>query len=177
MKQREIGETEKIMPKKYRRYSENDKAETLAMLDVNGGNIAKTHRQTNVPKATIARWRDGGVHQDVSKKCAVKKEELHNIFENIAYKLTGAVNDSNISKLNVQQLITSSAICVDKMRLLREQPININQNASTADRFRKIFNDMKDRKDINRDELISEMKLLYPDVSDTEIQEITGSVN
>jgi hypothetical protein len=41
-----------------RAYSEQDKAQSLLVLDANGGNIKRTARQIGIPVGTLRAWRD-----------------------------------------------------------------------------------------------------------------------
>ncbi len=107
-----------------KQYSDNEKATTLAALKANGGNAAKTARDTGIPLSTLRRWVQDP-HPDVVTLHHVKKESLHKILESLAYKLTGAMDDDTISKMSGQQKMTSAAIAIDKMRLLREQPADM----------------------------------------------------
>ncbi len=44
-----------------RRYSDQEKAEALAALDANGGNLLKTSEQIGIPRQTIQEWASGRV--------------------------------------------------------------------------------------------------------------------
>ncbi len=49
------------------------------------------------------------------------KEELSDLFENLARKMVSSITDADVLKLNAYQRTLSSGIAVDKMRLLKDQ--------------------------------------------------------
>lgn len=109
-----------------RQYSDNDKATALAVLDANGGNVSKTARETKIPPSTITEWRDGRIHEDVTEIREVKRSELSDLFEAIAYKyLTRASDDTAIKSTTGKDAIIAAATATDKMRLLRGLPTEI----------------------------------------------------
>lgn len=112
-------------------HSDKAKAEALAMLDSNGGNISLTSRQTGLPMATLRSWRDRGVHTDVAELQVNKRRDLADVFEEAAYKFVDhAVN--TIDRSYGANAMTAAAIATDKMRLLRELPTSITADAKAA---------------------------------------------
>lgn len=119
-----------------RRYSDKDKAESLAVLDANGGNVAKTSRDTSIPSNTLIDWRDGrGVVSEVTEIRCENRKALAEHLEDIAYKIVEAIPDK-IGEANLVQLSTSLGISVDKMQLLRGKATAINEDASLSDEGR-----------------------------------------
>jgi crotonobetainyl-CoA:carnitine CoA-transferase CaiB-like acyl-CoA transferase len=117
-------------PKKHSRtkYSDVQRAETLAVLDSNNNNLTRTAEQTKVPFSTIKTWNDGAIHPHVAKLRAEKKPELADIFENIARThLTNAADENKIDKTSSKDSVLTAGIAVDKMLLLRGQPTSIVQ--------------------------------------------------
>ena len=109
-----------------RQYTDDDRAAALAALDVNGGNVAKTARDLQVPRVTLIEWRDGRVSDAVSDIRQVKKEALHDRLEMIAHSLVDAAPDK-LRDASLQQVFTSLGIAVDKMQLLRNAPTAITE--------------------------------------------------
>ena len=105
------------MPK--RTYSDNERATTLAVLDSNGGNVAKTSRDSGVPIKTISYWRDGGVHRDVEQLRVGKREEIANKIEEKTIAMLGGVTRKKIGATSIKDLMTGVGIAVDKSLLLR----------------------------------------------------------
>ncbi len=75
------------MAKFKRKYSDNEKAATLAALDANGGNVRRTCAQLAIPRATLQRW-VGGVNPDVTVLRPIKRRELSEKLEDIAHALS-----------------------------------------------------------------------------------------
>jgi hypothetical protein len=46
---------------KRRHYSDEDRAEALAVLDANAGNLKRTARDLGIPRATLQEWAGGRV--------------------------------------------------------------------------------------------------------------------
>ena len=103
-----------------RDYSDAVKAKTLTALELNGGELRATSRQTQIPLATIAYWRNGNVTENVTNIHAQQKQELADRFEELAHLyITQAENTFEHSKGT--QAIVGAATATDKMRLLRDQ--------------------------------------------------------
>lgn len=162
----------RFMPRKHKTYSDSEKAETLVALDLNGGNLSKTQRDTGVPINTIKDWRDGKVTDDVTKLRTGKKIELSQVFEDLAYKLTGALNEDTVAKMSGQQLMTSAGIAVDKMRLLRDQATTIS--ATETDLAKELYRRLRLNeylKDCTQEEFIRMVLKRFPGA---DIQELEG---
>ena len=121
------------MPKKTkRRYSDDEKAVILSAVDANGGNVKGTCDILGLPHETVTYWANGNVHPDVAKLRNDKKLPIADRLEQIAHDLLDQVPDK-YGDANLQQAMTSVAIAIDKMRLLREQPTTISQKAEPDD--------------------------------------------
>lgn len=114
--------------KKRKQYSDKDKASALAVLDANNGNLSATAKLTGVPRKTLADWAKGRVVPEVAELRHEKKEELADVFERVAYKyLARAEKDDVIDNTTGNSAVTTAAVAVDKMRLLRGLPTEIVQ--------------------------------------------------
>lgn len=107
---------------KRRHYSDDERAACLAALAANGGNLKKTARQAGVPEATLRKWARGDARRPGADLCARKKAELADLFEAQARDCLAAITPEKVAAANVQQLLVSAGVAVDKMRLLRNQP-------------------------------------------------------
>lgn len=126
-----------------RQYSDAEKAESLAALDANGGNVSKTARDLGLPRKTLAQWADDRhIHQDVAELRQEKKIDLAARLEEIARQLAEAMPEK-MATANLQQVATSMGIAIDKMQLLRGQPTNISDIAveQIADRIERMTDD------------------------------------
>lgn len=108
-------------------YSDEIKAETLALLDVNNGNVRKTSRQTGVPQSTIRDWRDGkGVVDAVAEIRARKKGEISDLIRDELEAIFEAMK-SKRSEATYKELATAGGILIDKMQLLDGDPTSIEE--------------------------------------------------
>jgi transposase-like protein len=125
-----------------RRYSDAERAEALAALDANGGNVSKTARDLGLPRKTLAEWADGHIHSDVAELRQEKKIDLAARLEQIARQLAEAMPEK-MAAASLQQVATSMGIAIDKMQLLRGQPTNISDIAieQIADRIERMTED------------------------------------
>lgn len=112
-------------PAVYQDYSIDRKAEVLALVKSNTGNIAQTARETGIPYQTIQTWL---INSDRFAEIQCQKQtDLASRFEGAANDwLTIAEGKAKDAPFN--QLMTGVGIAVDKMQLLRGAPTSINLN-------------------------------------------------
>lgn len=133
-----------------RQYSDSQKAEALAAVDANGGNVAATAAALGIPQKTLDCWsRLRGVHPEVVQMRSGKREDLADRLEDLAHKLLdkaeGKIGDANLSNVTV-----ALGISIDKMRLLREQPTSITAamtDDERADRVATLLERARARRD------------------------------
>jgi hypothetical protein len=102
-------------------YSDRKKAETLAILDSNGGNLLRTSKETGVPLATLHGWKSNP-SEDVSELRNKNGIALADECEEIAWIYGSHLKDPDvIAKAPAQAASTVMGTMIDKMRLLREQ--------------------------------------------------------
>jgi hypothetical protein len=113
-----------------RKYTDEQKATYLAILDGHGGNLARTARETGVPRKTLADWSAGrGATPGVTDIRHQKKAALAEMLEQLAGRLLALTTDNDIRAVDLGGRFKALAIAVDKMRLLREQPTDIGRRA------------------------------------------------
>jgi hypothetical protein len=106
----------------YRSYSDDEKSEALAAIIANSGNLSKTARDLQIPISTLFDWHQGdNINSAVTAKADDKKAALASRLDALADLLAGAIPDK-IEDAPLTQVATSMGICIDKARLLREQP-------------------------------------------------------
>jgi transposase-like protein len=133
-----------------RQYSDSQKAEALAAVDANGGNVSATAAALGIPQKTLDCWfRKRGVNPEVAQMRLGKKEDLADRLEDLAHKLldsaTAKIGDANLSNVTV-----ALGISIDKMRLLREQPTSITAaltDDERADRVAALLERARARRD------------------------------
>lgn len=115
------------------RYTEDFKASVVAMIrgagwpdneyaimEVHGHLKGKVHRRT------LLRWVKNGYGAPPVHVVHYKKKELADLLEDAAYQFVGhATSEDVVEEMSGQQAMTSAAIAIDKMRLLRNLPTEI----------------------------------------------------
>lgn len=112
-----------------RQFSDNDKAAALAALDANGGNVYRTAQQLGIGESTLRGWASGrGTHPEIADLREVKKIELADKLEQVAYKYTDhLLRDDTVLKTGAKDAAVTVGTAIDKMRLLRGLPTEIIQ--------------------------------------------------
>jgi hypothetical protein len=121
-----------------RHYSDQEKAEALAALAANKGNVKLTARTLGIPRMTLAHWANGDCSPEVTKLGHLKKGELASTLEALAHKHVDACPDK-IADANLQATATSLGICVDKMLLLRGEPTEIKGQMTDQEAHEEIL--------------------------------------
>ncbi len=112
----------------YADYSLEQKAEVLALVSANGGNVDRTARETNIPHQTIRFWLAN--KERFSNLQSQQTQDLAQRFENNIH-LALNLAESKASEASYAQLMTGAAIATDKMQLLRNQPTSITQHINS----------------------------------------------
>jgi transposase-like protein len=120
------------MARHRQKYTLDDRETALAALAANAGNIAKTAKQLGVAPKTLWHWTRGTrPHEKVANRPiygSVKKGALADALETVAWKLAESLA-GKVDTANLLQAATAMGIAIDKARLLRDQPTNINAPA------------------------------------------------
>ena len=107
-----------------RQYSDVQKAEALAALKANAGNVKRTARELGIPEGTVTDWKRGkGVFLGVDLP-AEKEDDLAQLYEDTAKKLL-KVAGVKAKEAGARDAMVASGIAIDKARLLRDQPTQI----------------------------------------------------
>ena len=119
------------MARKRTRYTDEERASLVVMLESEGypgklGALTKVSEYSKVPKRTLRRWFKGENGKPPDKVVRLKKEDLADKFEGIAYAmLDHAGGNDIIEEMQGKDAVMSAAIATDKMRLLRGLPTEI----------------------------------------------------
>ena len=98
-------------------YTDAERANALAVLQSNDGNVLRTSKATGIPRTTLITW-SGDVERQTRMPeverarfdlADVIERELQNIFEAMATKRADA---------SYRELATAAGILIDKLRLL-----------------------------------------------------------
>lgn len=115
-----------------RQYTEDDKANALATLELNGGNLLKTASALKIPYMTLKDWSSGlGVTVAVTENREVKKQSIADSLEELCYKILGTVPDK-LAEASFKDAMTGLGIAVDKMQVLRGEPNTINSHRTSS---------------------------------------------
>jgi transposase-like protein len=109
-------------------YSDEQKAEALAVLDGNDGNYARTSRDTGIPRPTLKRWDEKRELYGLNESVQEKKEGLSERLEALAHLGIDALTPERLATAPVRDVATAVGIAIDKARLLRGEPTAINEN-------------------------------------------------
>jgi hypothetical protein len=115
-----------------REWLDREKAEALAALDANGGNIAQTSRQLGIPRSTLTLWRSGGVTEEVADICHLKKADLADRLETIAHLILDGLPDK-VGASSLKDAAVAFGVVVDKRQLLLEKPTSITRDDGITD--------------------------------------------
>lgn len=110
----------------YKDYSAERKAEVLALVTANGGNVARVAKETGIAHQTIFNWLKQA--QRYSHLEQRKQTELAQKLENNAHMLADSIADHDLSIVPLASKATALGIMVDKMQLLRGEPTSITAN-------------------------------------------------
>jgi len=112
--------------RRWRNYSDAEKAAALVVLDYCKGNTREAARRLDIPEATIRAWANGRINEDCAELHAEKKADLAEVLEqlalNLVQKLLKAKDASSVDL----------GIVVDKLLLVRGEPNAISKDVTHA---------------------------------------------
>jgi len=109
----------------YRSYGDQEKAEALACLESNGGNLQRTSRQLGIPRKTLEQWRNGlHLHKGVAEISREKVGSLANAAEILAWRIVESLPEK-IAEASLKNAATAFGIMIDKMLLLQGRATTI----------------------------------------------------
>jgi transposase-like protein len=114
-----------------RRYSDEDRANALAALSANEGNIERTASQLGIPRKTLTNWAKGTNHPEAAELGQQKRPALADAIELVAYQLVESM-PGKIPEANLRDVTVSLGIAVDKIRVLRDLPTAITKTEGTV---------------------------------------------
>lgn len=102
------------------RYSDEQRASALAALKANNGNVNKTAREIGIPEPTLRTWSLREDAYPVPHELQEQKNgELTVELKTLAHALLrSALDKSDDKNANIQQVVTSLGIVIDKLNLL-----------------------------------------------------------
>lgn len=115
---------------KKRTYSDEEKANALAAMDANGGDVFNTARQMGIPYQTLQEWSKGRVHPAVLNIRQGKRADMAAALGDVAWQLLEAI-PGKIDPASLTQTATAMGIAIDKQQLLLGRPTAIHQHDVT----------------------------------------------
>lgn len=116
----DVKTNEERQSKRYRQYTDEEKAFALVALDFNLGNLNRAARELSIPRKTLAEWAAGrNQNVAVAKKRQLQGEEIADKLEELVWRILASVTDEKLRKTKALDLIRMSGICIDKMLQLR----------------------------------------------------------
>jgi hypothetical protein len=104
------------MGKRY--YLAGEKADALALLQANRGNVKQTARELRIPRRTLGDWSHGkGVDEEVRRMTERSKKRLAANFMQEAREAVQAAAEKR-PKASYRDLMIGAAVAVDKAQLL-----------------------------------------------------------
>ncbi len=105
---------------KQKLYSAEKKADALAKLEANGGNVYLTARQTGISEASISRWRKAKEQHESSATPieSVNDAPLDEQLEQLALQMV-AVMPEKVEEASLQELARALTIVLDRMNQAR----------------------------------------------------------
>jgi hypothetical protein len=139
---------------KYRTYTDTERAEALAALDSNNGNVEHTAQQLEMPRKTLEEWAKGrGVTAAVEELRVLKRGELSDKFEALAHTIVDSVTPEDIAKASLRDKTIAVGILTEKVRLLRDQPTVIAGREQAWKLYVKCYFELRYRFDLPPEEV------------------------
>ena len=104
------------------KYTDEQKAEALVLLDANNGNMKKTAAMLGIPRATLQTWAKGStITPEIEAQRQEKRIKLADRLLDIAHLLVDAIPEK-IKSANLQSSTIALGIVVEKAELLLGEP-------------------------------------------------------
>lgn len=118
-----------------RAYSDAERAESLAALSANGGNVSLTAGQLGIPRTTLVHWAGADASKlpaEVVELRRTKHEELAARFEKLA-ELAIDIAEQKVRDLDGKAAVITAAVATDKALLLRGEATQITESRGTSE--------------------------------------------
>jgi transposase-like protein len=113
-------------------YSDVQKANALAALAANGGNVNRTARELGIPWSTLKGWCRPDSAPGVAELREEQKRDLPAKLQEVAWKLAGAI-EGKIDAASLQHTAVALGIVIDKLQLLQGKPTSITDDRTATD--------------------------------------------
>lgn len=153
-----------------RTYTDEQKAEALAVLKANGGNLTRTAGATGIPRKTLAEWSKGNHVSDAAEALIPQKvDELADKLEKIAHLISDSLPEK-IEKAGLRDASVSLGVVIDKRNLLIGKPTSISESRSDKARYETAIQQLIDEmkrlgEKIDRPEAIRLLQPHLPEIN------------
>lgn len=118
------------------RYTDEEKAKVLNILDINDGNVKRTARDTGVAEQTIRDWKKtweaGGVPATVQAALPAAQGEFADDAERVRNLMLNNLEAAVLNNtLSGRDLIVGIGVLTDKLRLSRGEATSRSETVST----------------------------------------------
>jgi len=110
-----------------RKYSPDEKAQTLAVLEANRGNVKHTGLNLDIPRSTVSLWKHSEQPPEIIELKEQKKAELADSLLELAAKIVHAI-PAKLGDAPVDKLATALGITIDKWLLITGQATSRNEH-------------------------------------------------
>lgn len=115
----------------YQDYSLQRKAEVIALVDANGGNVLQTARDTGIPHQTIRHWMiDRNRYSEFEEQ---SRGNLDVKMDKTVHRLINSIYDHDLDNASLAAKATAFGVVFDKLQLLRGQPTSITETVESGD--------------------------------------------
>ncbi len=122
-------------------YSDQQKAEALAVLDANNGNVKGTADELGIPHTTLEYWSNGGgIYEAVTNLRREKRDNLAGAMEDVAWLLAASIPEK-IPFAPLKDASLSLEKTISGMQLLRGEPTSItgSKDLSHEQLYNRLF--------------------------------------
>lgn len=131
---------------KKRTYSDTEKAQALAMMAANGGNLTLTATEMDIPISTIQQWWNGKhVHQAVIEIKREQRGMLANMLRGFVSRVICNTTDEEIQNTPLKDRFVALGIAADKSQLLDGDATSITGQTLTEDEYTRRLRELADR--------------------------------
>jgi hypothetical protein len=114
-------------------YSDAEKAQALACVDANGGNVIGTAKQLDIPHGTLVEWVNGNVHPAVLQMHKENRTQLADMLRGFIARVLSLTDDRDIKLSSVKDRFVALGIAAEKQQLLDGDATSISGQAEMTD--------------------------------------------
>ncbi len=110
-------------------YSPERKAEVLALLDANNGNVLRTANEVGINHSLLQYWIEN--RDKYANLRQQKKEDLDSILDKTVHKYINSIFSHDLEETPLNQKAQAFGIVFDKLQISRSLPTSITQHQNS----------------------------------------------